>query len=248
MGTVASLLVELCYDDSRKLKGGSLMKKRIKLADRKLPTYSRGEELTNMITHIVGGGLGVVALVLCVVRAAVRGNGYGVMASAIYGISMIALYAMSSIYHGLGPGMGKKVMQVLDHCTIYFLISGSYTPFALSAIRPDYPKLGWGLFVFEWTLTALAVTLTAIDLKKYQVFSMSCYIGMGWAIIPFSGILIRTLGITGFILVLAGGIAYTIGAVLYGIGARKPWMHSVFHVFVVLGSLLQFFGVYCFAL
>lgn len=224
------------------------MKKRTKLADRKLPDYTKGEEQMNMITHIVGGGLGVIALVLCVVRAASRGNGYGVVASIIYGISMITLYTMSSVYHGLQPGMAKKVMQVIDHCTIYFLISGSYTPFALSAIRPEHPVLGWGLFVFEWALTALAMTLTAIDLKKYSAFSMICYIGMGWAILPFAKIVIEVLTFTGFLLVLLGGIAYTIGAVLYGIGSRKRWMHSVFHIFVVLGSLLQFFAVYLYAL
>ena len=224
------------------------MKKRIKLADRKLPDYTKGEEIMNMVTHIVGGALGAVALVLCVIKAMGNGNTYGVIASVIYGLSMITLYTMSSVYHGLRPGMAKKVMQVIDHCTIYFLISGSYTPFALSAIRPDYPQLGWGLFIFEWGLTALAVTLTAIDLKKYQVFSMACYIGMGWAILPFAKIVIEALSFTGFMLVLSGGIAYTIGAVLYGIGSKKRWMHSVFHIFVVLGSLLQFIAVYCYAL
>ena len=248
MTTVAATQPGLCYNDGRNLKGGNTMKKRIKLADRILPVYTRGEEIMNMVTHIVGGALGLAALALCVVRAAVRGDGYDILAAVIYGVSMITLYTMSSVYHGLAQGMAKKVMQVLDHCTIYFLISGSYTPFALSAIRPVHPVLGWGLFAFEWALTALAVTLTAIDLKKYKVFSMICYIGMGWAILPFASILIETISFTGFLLVLFGGIAYTIGAVLYGIGSRKRWMHSVFHIFVVLGSLLQFMAVYCFVL
>lgn len=224
------------------------MKKRIKLADRKLPSYSRGEEVMNMVTHIVGGVLGVVALVLCVIRAASRGNGYGVVASVIYGVSMICLYTMSSVYHGLRPGMAKKVMQVIDHCTIYFLISGSYTPFALSAIRPVYPTLGWGLFIFEWALTALAVTLTAIDLKKYNVFSMICYIGMGWGIIFFLPQAVSILGTPGFLLLLSGGIVYTIGAILFGIGSKIRWMHSVFHIFVVLGSLLQFLSIFLYTL
>ena len=117
-----------------------------------------------MVTHITGGGLGVVALVLCIVRAALRGGAVDVVGAVIYGVSLIGLYTMSSVYHGLRPGMGKKVLQVLDHCTIYFLIAGSYTPVALSAIRPLYPELGIGLAIGEWALTALAVTLTAIDL------------------------------------------------------------------------------------
>ena len=152
---------------------------------------------------------------------------------------MTGLYAVSSIYHGLRPGTGKKVMQIIDHCTIYFLIAGTYTPVAMVALRPVYPTIGWGLTVFQWTLTALAVTLTAIDLKKYTVFSMICYIGMGWAVLPFLPQTRRVLGGEGFYWLLAGGIAYTVGAILYGIGSKKRWFHSVFHIFVVLGSLLQ---------
>ena len=222
--------------------------KRTKLSDRVLPDYCRGEELMNTVTHIVGGALGVAALTLCVVFAALRHNVYGVVGSAIYGASLIALYTVSSVYHGLKPGMGKKVMQIVDHCTIYFLIAGTYTVIVLSAIRPRYPVLGWGLFAFEWAMAALATTLTAIDLKKYNVISMICYIGLGWAIIPFARQALEVLTLPGFLFLLLGGIAYTIGAVLYGIGSRKKWMHSVFHIFVVLGSVLQFFAVLLYAI
>ena len=221
--------------------------KRTKLSDRVLPDYSRGEELMNTVTHIVGGALGVAALTLCVVFAALRHNVYGVVGSAIYGTSLIALYTVSSVYHGLKPGMGKKIMQIVDHCTIYFLIAGTYTVIVLSAIRPRYPVLGWGLFAFEWAMAALATTLTAIDLKKYNVISMICYIGLGWAIIPFARQALEVLTLPGFLFLLLGGIAYTIGAVLYGIGSRKKWMRSVFHIFVVLGSVLQFFAVLLYA-
>ena len=222
--------------------------KRTKLSDRVLPDYSRGEELMNTVTHIVGGALGVAALTLCVVFAALRHNVYGVVGSAIYGASLIALYTVSSVYHGLKPGMGKKIMQIVDHCTIYFLIAGTYTVIVLSAIRPRYPVLGWGLFAFEWAMAALATALTAIDLKKYNVISMICYIGLGWAIIPFARQALEVLTLPGFLYLLLGGIAYTIGAVLYGIGSRKKWMHSVFHIFVVLGSVLQFFAVLLYAI
>ena len=228
------------------------MRKRIKLIDRRLPDYSKGEEIMNMVTHITGGALGIAALVLCVVRAALRGGAVDVVGAVIYGVSLIGLYtatySMSSVYHGLRPGMGKKVLQVLDHCTIYFLIAGSYTPVALSAIRPLYPALGLGLAIGEWALTALAVTLTAIDLRKYRVFSMICYIGMGWAVLPFAPQAMEAMGQTGFALLLAGGIAYTLGSILYGIGAKKKWLHSVFHIFVVLGSVLHFFAIFFYAL
>lgn len=224
------------------------MAKRIKLSDRQLPDYFKGEEIMNMVTHIVGGGLGIAALVLCVIRAALRGGALDVVGAVIYGVSLICLYTMSSVYHGLRPGMGKKVLQVLDHCTIYFLIAGSYTPVALSAIRPLYPAIGIGLTIAEWALAALAVTLTAIDLRKYRVFSMICYIGMGWGVVLFLPQTLRTMGWGGFGLLLAGGIAYTLGAILYGIGSKKHWFHSVFHIFVVLGSVLQFFAIFFYAL
>lgn len=222
--------------------------KRTKLCDRQLPDYSRGEERMNAVTHIVGAGLGVVALILCLVHAAWNRNLYGVIGSAIYGVSLIALYTMSSVYHGLKAEMPKKVMQVIDHCTIYFLIAGTYTVLVLSAVRPAYPVLGWGLFVFEWVVAAIATTLTAIDLRKYRVLSMVCYIGLGWAVLPFVRQVTEVLTPVGFCLLLLGGIAYTVGAVLYGIGSRKKWMHSVFHIFVLLGSILQFFAVLLYAL
>ena len=222
--------------------------KRIKLRDRKLPDYTKGEEVMNMVTHIVGGGIGVLALLLCLGKSLWKGSLCGILCSLAYGICMTGLYAMSSIYHGLRPGTGKKVLQVLDHCTIYFLIAGTYTPIVLCAIAPVYPAVGCGLFIFEWVLTALAVTLTAIDLKKYNVFSMICYIGMGWAVLPFMKQTMEVLTRPGFLWLLWGGIAYTVGAILYGIGSKKRWFHSVFHIFVVLGSLLQFISVLIFAL
>jgi len=139
------------------------MKKRIKLADRILPDYCVGEEIMNMVTHIVGGGLGVIALVMCIIKA--WGRGWLDMTAVIlYGVSMIALYTMSSVYHGLRPGMGKKVLQVIDHCTIYLLIAGTYTPIVLIGFRPVYPAIGWGLFIVEWTLAALATIADIVPL------------------------------------------------------------------------------------
>lgn len=222
--------------------------KRTKLKDRLLPDYSRGEEVTNMVTHIAGGALAVAAATLCIVFSALHGNSYSVVSAAIYGFTLITLYTVSSIYHGIPVGMGKKVMQVIDHCTIYFLIAGTYTVIAISALRPVYPTLGWGILIFEWSMVGIAASLTAIDLKKYAVFSMICYVGMGWAIVPFLRQVYTVLTGPGFFLLLFGGIAYTIGAVLYGLGRRRKWMHSIFHIFVVLGSILQFFAVLLYAI
>ncbi len=222
--------------------------KRIKLSDRQLPDYTIGEEIMNMVTHIVGGTLGLIVLVLCVIQAACQGTALRIVGCVVYGLSIVTLYTISSVYHGLRPVMAKKVLQVIDHCTIYFLIAGTYTPILVSVFIPTYPMLGWGLLAAEWILAVLAATLTAIDLKKYTVFSMVCYIGMGWAIVFFLPQTIELMTAPGFSLLLSGGIAYTFGAVLYGIGAKKHWLHSVFHIFVVIGSLLQFLAIYLYAL
>ena len=221
--------------------------KRTKLCDRVLPRYSKGEEVMNMVTHIVGGGIAVISFALCLYKA-IPQSGMPLMSSLIYGITMVTLYTMSSIYHGLLPGTAKKVLQVLDHCTIYALIAGTYTPIVLCAIAPQYPAVGWGLFAGEWILAITAATLTAIDLKRYRVMSMLCYIGMGWGVIFFLPQTLAVLPRYGFWLLLSGGIAYTIGAVLFGLGKKLKWMHSVFHIFVVLGSLLQFLTIFLYVL
>ena len=217
---------------------------RTKLADRVLPTYSKGEEITNMTSHIVGAAFGVVATVLCIVFAAIHGNGFGVVSGAIYGFTMILLYTMSSIYHGLSPKLkGKKVMQVLDHCSIFLLIAGSYTPFALCTLREYDPATGWTIFGVIWAVAILGIVLNSIDLKRYKIFSMICYLIMGWCIVFKITVLPELITWTGFGLLLAGGLIYTLGAVLYGVGKKVKYMHSVFHFCILIASVLQFFCI-----
>ena len=212
---------------------------RTNLASRTLPDYTRAEERFNMISHIMGGGMGIAATVLCVVAAALEGNVYGVVSGAIFGGSMVALYTISSVYHGLHGGTGKKVMQILDHCTIYFLIAGTYTPFCLCTIRQHNPALGWGTFGFVWALAVVGIVLNAIDLKGFQKVSMVLYLGMGWCIILTGKLIVQLLGGTGFALLVGGGVAYTVGAVFYGLGHKKRYIHSVFHLFCLVGSGLH---------
>lgn len=218
--------------------------KRTKLSDRKLPDYTRSEEIFNMVTHIVGGALGIAALVLCVVFSALHQDGWALAGSIVYGVSLIALYSVSSVYHGLRPGMGKKVMQVIDHCTIYFLIAGTYTPVLFCGIRPQSPALCWVLFGLVWGCAALGCTFTAIDLKKYSVFSMICYLAMGWCIVLAWKPAVQALRFGGMMLMFLGGVCYTVGAVLYGMGKKRRYIHSVFHLFVDAGSLLQFLSIF----
>ena len=138
---------------------------------------------------------------------------------------------------------GKKVLQVLDHCTIFLLIAGSYTPFALCTFREYDTATGWTIFGIIWAMAIIGIILNAIDLKKYKVFSMICYLGMGWAIIFKASLLPVLLQRNALILLISGGIAYTIGAILYGLGRKHKWMQSIFHLFILLGSILHFFCI-----
>lgn len=217
---------------------------RTKLKDRELPTYTKGEEIFNMVSHIVGGAIGLIGMVLCIIFSAIHQNSYAIVGSIIYGISMIFLYTMSSIYHGLKPTRkAKKVMQILDHCTIYVLIAGTYTPILLSSIMKVDQVAAWTMLAIVWTFAILGIILNAIDLKQFRVFSMICYIAMGWCIIFRIDLVIKSLGMTGFILILLGGIIYTLGTILYGIGRKVKYMHSMFHLCVVIGTLLQLIAI-----
>ena len=221
---------------------------RTKLMDREMPVYTPTEEKINMITHIVGGGIAIAGMVLCIVRAAFHHSGAGVGCSVVFGISMILLYTMSSIYHGLHDGRGKRVMQILDHCSIYLLIAGTYTPVLLCGIAREEPVSAWVIFGAVWGLAAFAIVLNSIDLKNYRHISMVLYILMGWTIVLRLSVLIQAIGKAGFGLILGGGICYTIGAVLYGLGKKKRYMHSVFHLFVVAGTVCHILAILLFVL
>ena len=213
---------------------------RTKLADRTLPNYTKTEELINMITHIVGGAMGIVALILCLLPSTRHYGGYSIVGGAVFGASMIILYTMSSIYHGLNPSlMAKRVFQVFDHCAIYLLIAGTYTPMCLCVLRDYNPTMAWWIFGVIWAAAALGITLTAIDLRKFRVFAMICYLGMGWCIIITAPSLPAIIDTKGIALLLCGGVAYTAGAILYGLGSKHRFFHSVFHIFVLIGSLLH---------
>ena len=206
-----------------------------------IPKYTLGEELMSAITHGIGGLLSIAALVLCVVFSAIHGNVYAVVSSAIYGSTSIILYIMSTLYHSLKVNNAKRVFRIIDHCSIYLLIAGTYTPFALVAL----PKaLGWTIFGVEWGCAILGIVLNSIDLKKYKVFSMILYLVMGWMIIFSFKPLMAAVEMGCIYLSLAAGITYTIGAIFYGIGKKKKYMHSIFHFFVLAASVLFFFAIF----
>ena len=210
-----------------------------------LPDYTLGEELMNAITHGTGAALGAAALVLCVVKSALAGDAYGVVASAVYGFTLIMLYTMSCLYHALKVNRAKKVFQTFDHCSIFLLIAGTYTPITLVALRG---WIGWTVFGIVWAAAIVGIVFNGIDVKKYKVMSMICYIAMGWVIIFVFPEFMRAVDFKCVMLMLIGGIVYTIGAVIYGFGKKARYVHSVWHFFVLAGSILHFFAVYLYVL
>ncbi|MGN0620529.1 MAG: hemolysin III family protein [Porcipelethomonas sp.] len=214
-----------------------------------IPSYTKGEEIFNMVSHIAGGAVGITATTLCVIMAAVNHNVFGVVSGAIFGAMMIVLYCMSSIYHGLKPNLtSKKVFRILDHCAIYLLIAGTYTPISLCTLREKNTALGWVYFGIIWGLAAAGILMNAIDIKKFRVLSMVLYIGMGWCIIWAFPYVYSAVGTGGTSLLLSGGLCYTFGAVLYGIGKKHAYIHSVFHLFIVFGSILHFLFILFFVM
>ena len=205
-----------------------------------IPNYSLGEEITNAILHGIGALLAIAALVLCVVFSAIHHNPYAVVSSCLYGSTLIILYTMSCLYHSLKVNNAKRVFRIIDHCSIFLLIAGTYTPLTLVSLNGP---IGWTLFGIIWGVSILGIILNAIDLNKYKVISMILYIVMGWAIIFTFPRLLKVIDMAGIYLLVAGGIVYTIWAIFYGVGKKIKYMHSVFHFFVLAGSILHFFAI-----
>lgn len=210
-----------------------------------LPKYTLGEELISSISHGVGTLLSIAALILCIVFAATKHNTLAVVASCIYGSSLVILYLMSCLYHALKPNKAKKVFRVFDHCSIFLLIAGSYTPFLLITIGGTK---GIIMMIIMWIATIIGIVLNSINLEKYDKLSFILYLVMGWMIVFSFKQLLQTLPTTGFVLLLIGGIIYTVGAVIYVIGDKIKYMHSIWHFFVLGGSIFQFFTIFLYVI
>ena len=219
---------------------------RTPLRERPFPDYTHREEMMNMLSHAAGVVCAVVMMVIAV-RAS-SGDPLKVACSIIYVATVLAAMLFSSIYHGLPKGMSKQVFRVIDHCDIFFTIAGTYTPITLIGIVPINPAMGWTIFAIEWGLAIIGATLNAIDLKRYSKFSMACYLGMGWCVIISLRDTILAMTLEGFLWIIGGGVAFTIGAVLYLIGKKKRYRHFIFHVFVLIGIVTQFIGVWLYLL
>lgn len=210
-----------------------------------LPNYTLGEELISSISHGLGAVFAIVALILCIIKSANNHDALAVVCSCLYGSMLILLYSMSTIYHALKKNMAKRVFRVFDHCTIFLLIAGTYIPIVLVGIGGVW---GWSYFGVVTGAAILGIVFNAIDVERYKVFSMICYIAMGWVIVVGFKPLVASIDGTGIVLLVVGGVIYTLGAVLYAIGKKRKYLHSIWHFFVLGGSILHFIMIYSYVL
>lgn len=223
----------------------------------KLPKYSLANELWNSISHGLGSIFGFFVLIFLIFTLAKNELiipqsefPYYLASVIIYGIGLVFCFTTSCLYHALAPNRGKRVFRVLDHDMIFLLLAGTYTPICLTAMRemPLFgviPYSGWIMFGIIWACAIVGIVFNSINLEESKVLSMLIYLGAGWLIVIASYDLIvnTSIGIA-FYYILAGGITYTIGSILFGIGKKFSFMHSVFHFFILAAAILQFIGIY----
>ncbi len=202
--------------------------------------YSLGEEIFNAISHGAGAGLSIAGMVVLIVCSAIYADAWAVVSAAIYGSSLIILYTMSTLYHAITNVTAKKVFRIMDHNTIFFLIAGTYTPYTLVTLRGG---LGWTMFGIIWGSAALGIVLTSINLEKFKLFSFICYLGMGLAVLFAIKPMSQALNRLSIVFLLVGGAFYLIGVIFYKLKQFK-YMHSIWHLFVVGGSIFHYFSIF----
>lgn len=208
-----------------------------------IPKYTLKEELINAISHGIGGCLAIAGLILLIVKS---NNSKEVITSIIFGITMINLYTISCIYHSVSAKLkAKKVLRIIDHCNVFALVLGTYTPIAILGIGN---KIGWILLIIVAIIISIGITLSCINIDKYILLEVICHLLNGWSIIIGFNILLNNICKTGVILLIAGGISYSIGAIIYRIGSKVKYMHSIFHFFCLVGTILHFFTIYLYVL
>lgn len=201
--------------------------------------YTLGEELFNAITHGIGALLSVAGCVILLVRCHQLGDSVAAVSSAIYGATLIILYTMSTLYHAIANEKAKAVFRVFDHVTIYLLIAGTYTPYTLACLGG---ALGWTLFGIVWTAAIVGIVFSSISLRRFQKLSMICYIAMGWVILIAIKPLWQVIGTLPMVFLVIGGVLYTGGVLFYQMKESR-YMHSIWHLFVIAGSIFQYFSI-----
>lgn len=206
--------------------------------------YNKREELANSITHGIGALLSIAALVILTVFAVFKGNAIHVVSFSIYGTTMLLLYVSSTLVHAFPEGKAKNLFEIFDHASIYLFIAGTYTPIVLNVVQG---KLGWALFGIVWGIALCGVLFKVFFVKRFLFTSTLLYILMGWIIVFAWKPLSVGLDGTGMMLLLSGGLAYTVGSVFY-VWRGFPYHHAVWHLFVLAGSALMFFAILLYVL
>lgn len=210
-----------------------------------IPNYSLSEELINSISHGIAAGLSIWGLVMLIIKASHVGA-LAVTTVTIFGTTMVLLYTISCIYHALSSKVrGKKVLRVLDHCNVFLLVFGTIIPVVLLGIGG---AKGWICFGIVAFVTIIGIISSAVCIEKVQIFEVVCHLLNGWSMLIYIKILLNNIGSTGVGLIVLGGIMYSIGAILYGLGSRKRYAHSVFHFFCILGTFAHYFAIYLYVL
>lgn len=205
-----------------------------------ISNQTKSEEIANAVSHGIGIGLSIASLVILVVFASIRGDAWKVVSFSIYGASLVILYTFSTLYHSFTSERAKRVFQLLDHSSIYILIAGTYTPLMLVNMRGPW---GWSMFGVIWGLAVFGIIIKSFTIGKNDMLSASIYIIMGWLVAISFKKLLATVDTGGIVWILIGGAAYTLGVVFYIIDDRLPFSHSIFHLFVLGGSISHFFGM-----
>ncbi len=206
--------------------------------------YDQTEETINVITHAFGLLLSVIALVLLITKASLYGSAWHIVSFSVFGVSLVILYTASTLYHHSKTLKTRVRLKVFDHASIYVLIAGTYTPFALVTLNG---KTGWWIFGAIWLFALAGITLKLFFTGKYDKLSTLMYVLMGWIILFAIKPLINNLSIEGFFWLFAGGISYTLGAIVYSFNSVK-FNHAIFHIFVLMGSFCHFVSVYYYVL
>lgn len=201
--------------------------------------YTKKEEIVNAITHGIGACLSIAALVILIVLASLKGTVWHIVSFSIYGAMLVILYMGSTLYHSLTNKRAKRLFRKFDHMSIFLLIAGTYTPYCLTVLRG---YLGWTIFGVVWGCTILGVALKAFYIGKREVLSTLLYIVMGWLIIIAIKRLYLLMPLSGFIFLVLGGIAYTLGTYFF-IKDKMVYNHGIWHLFVMAGSIFHFFSV-----
>lgn len=201
--------------------------------------YTLGEEIFSSVSHGVGAALAIAGSAVVIVKSAFSGSAYAVVGASVYSATLIILYIMSTLYHSFTNPTAKYVFRIFDHCTIFLLIAGTYTPLTLVTLRG---AAGWVVFGVIWGAAVLGIVLNAVNLERFKIFSIICYVAMGWAAIFTIRPIIAGIGTGGTVLLITGGVAYTAGLIFYAMKKHR-YMHSIWHLFVLAGSILHYFCI-----